>query len=85
MQRPLKPLMADAPSKEELVSAIGNKMKNGKEGGSSGILAEMVKEVSSEDEFLDVWLDLVHELLWKESFGLVVCCAIIIVHIERKP
>ena len=28
-QRPLRPLMADAPSKEELVSAIGNKMKNG--------------------------------------------------------
>ena len=39
------------------MSAIGNKMKNGKEGGSSGILAEMAKEVSGEDEFLDVWLD----------------------------
>lgn len=57
-QRPLRPHMADVPSREELEEAIG-KLKNGKAGGSSGILPEMVKAASCEDEFLDVLLDLV--------------------------
>ena len=65
-QRPLRPHMADTPSREKLERAIG-KMKNGKAGGSSGIiLPEMVKAASCEDEFFDVMLDLVCTV-WKES------------------
>ena len=41
-QRPLKAHIADPPSKEELLAAIDT-MKNGKMGGKSGILPEMVK------------------------------------------
>ena len=36
-QRPPRPEMAEVPSEEELLSAVG-KMRNGKAGGKSGIL-----------------------------------------------
>ena len=65
MQRPLKPHMAEPPTKEELVEAVG-KLKSGKAGGSSGILPEMVKAACCEDEFLDLLLDLVHSV-WRDS------------------
>ncbi len=41
------------------------RLKNGKAGASSGILPEMVKAASCEDEFLDMLLNLVCEV-WKE-------------------
>ena len=40
-QRPLRPHMAEPPSKEELLKAVG-KLQNGKAGGCSGILPEMM-------------------------------------------
>ena len=49
--------MAEPPSKEELVEAVG-KLKSGKAGGSSGILPEMVKAACCREEFLDLLLDL---------------------------
>ena len=64
-QRPLRPSMADSPSKEELEKAI-HSMKNGKMGGTSGILPEMVKAVSYEEDFMDALLTLVHRV-WRES------------------
>lgn len=64
-QRPLHPHMADPPSAKELKKVI-EKMKNGKIGGSSGILPEMVQAASCESEFLDVLLDLVDEV-WKNK------------------
>ena len=49
----------------ELTAAIG-KLKNGKAGGASGILPEMIKAGCSEDDFLDMMMDLV-ETSWKEK------------------
>ena len=55
----MRPSMADPPSREELEDAIGA-MKNGKMGGHSGILPEMVKAAMCVDEFIDALLALVH-------------------------
>ena len=63
-QRPLRP-QTDPPSREELETAIYN-MRRGKAGGSSGILLEMVRVASCEEEFLDALLELV-EVVWKQS------------------
>ena len=64
-QRPLRPSMADPPSREKLEDAIGA-MKNGKMGGHSGILPEMVKAARCVDEFMDALLALVHRV-WLEG------------------
>ena len=50
---------------DELTKAIG-KLKNGKAGGASGILPEMVKAACCEDDFLELLLDLV-QAPWKEG------------------
>ena len=49
----------------ELTAAIG-KLKNGKAGDASGILPEMVKAGCSEEDFLDMMMDLV-QTSWKEK------------------
>ena len=43
-----------------------SKIKNGKAGGSSGILPEMVKVACQDPDFLDLLLDLVHTA-WREK------------------
>ena len=53
--------MAEPPSEEELVKAVSS-LKNGKTGGESGILPEMIKAVCQSDEFRD----LVHTA-WREK------------------
>ena len=63
-QRPIKSQMADLPTMEELIKAVG-KLKTGKAGGSSGILPEMVKAACSDSDFLELLLSLVHQA-WKE-------------------
>ena len=55
----------ELPSSEELKEAI-SKIKNGKAGGSSGILPEMVKVACQDPDFLDLLLDLVHTA-WREK------------------
>ena len=57
--------MADPPSKEELLEAV-MKMKNGKAGGESGVLPEMVKAVCCEEDFVEMLVDLVKEV-WSEG------------------
>ena len=64
-QRPLKAHIADQPSKEELLAAI-NAMKNGKMGGKSGILPEMVKAASCQEDFMEVLLVLVQQV-WSKN------------------
>ena len=49
----MRPQLAELPSLEELVEAVG-KLKNSKAGGNSGILPEMVK-VACKDP--DIWTD----------------------------
>ena len=63
-QRPPRPEMAELPSDEELLRAVG-KLKNGKAGVEPGILPEMVKAACSEDEFLSRFVELVHDV-WRE-------------------
>ena len=53
------------PTVHELTKAIG-KFKNGKAGGASGILPEMVEAACCEDDFLELLLDLV-QAMWKEG------------------
>ena len=48
----------------ELKKAL-SKLKNGKASGSSGILPEMVKVAAEEEEFLEFFLLLVHQV-WEE-------------------
>ena len=64
-QRPVRHDLAEPPTMDELTMAIG-KLNNGKAGGDSGILPEMVKAGCSEDVFLDMMLDLVRTS-WKEK------------------
>ena len=64
-QRPMRPQLAEVPSLEELVEAVG-KLKNGKASGSSGILPEMVKVACQDPDFLDRLLCLVHTA-WREK------------------
>ena len=64
-QRPMKNEMSCLPSLEDLCEAI-TRLKNGKAAGSSGILPEMIRVACEREEFLEVLLDLVHEV-WKES------------------
>ena len=64
-QRPMRPQLAELPSLEELVEAVG-KLKNGKASGSSGILPEMVKVACQDPDFLDRLLCLVHTA-WREK------------------
>ena len=64
-QRPVRHQLAELPTMEELMQAIG-KVKNGKAAGSSGILPEMIKEACSDATFLELLLDLV-QTAWNES------------------
>ena len=64
-QRPVRHQLAEVPTMDELTDAIG-KLKNGKAGGASGILPEMVKAACCEDDFLELLLDLV-QATWKEG------------------
>ena len=49
--------MANPPSKQEIWEAIG-KIKNGKAGGESGTLPEMLKAICDEKEILEMLLSL---------------------------
>ena len=66
-QRPVRMQMAELPTRtrEELEEAIG-KLKNGKAGGKSNILPEMIRAACCEEEFLEMLLELVHQV-WKEG------------------
>ena len=64
-QRPVRQDLAEQPTMDKLTTAI-RKLKNGKVGGASGILSEMLKVVCSEDEFLDMMLDL-GQTSWREK------------------
>ena len=64
-QRPLRSEMDDLPTREELEKAVG-KLKNGKAGGNSKILPEMVKVAWHDDEFADVLMELVHDV-WRQQ------------------
>ena len=63
-QRPLRTQLERKPSLEELMTALC-KLKNGKAGGSSNILPEMVKAAGEEVTFQTLLLDLVHTV-WEE-------------------
>ena len=60
-QRPPRPEIAEVPSEEELMSTV-EKMRNGKAGGESGILPEMVKAACCDEEFLSKLLELVKDI-----------------------
>ena len=64
-QRPLQQQLAEMPTVAELVAAV-KKLQNGKVGGNSGILPEMIKASSCKEEFLDHMLDLIHTV-WETS------------------
>ena len=64
-QRPIRAEMAAKPTIEELAATLA-KLKNGKAGGSSRILPEMVKAGCCTKEFLTLLLDLVHTA-WEEQ------------------
>ena len=63
-QRPVRHELAELPTMEELMKAIG-KVKNRKAAGSSGILPEMIKEACSDVTFLELLLDMT-QTAWKE-------------------
>ena len=48
----MRPQLAEIPSMEELVGAV-SKLKNGKAGGSSGILPEMLKLACQSPVFMN--------------------------------
>ena len=64
-QRPLRPELAELPTKEELMGTI-EKLKRGKAGGKSSILLDMVKIACFGEVFPKRLLELVHEV-WKEK------------------
>ena len=64
-QRPLREWMDELPSRVEVEKAV-HKLKRGKAGGSSGILPEMVRVASCDEDFLDALMDLVEEV-WEKK------------------
>ena len=64
-QRPTRNEMTEVPSEEEVMNAVG-KLRNGKAGGESGILPEMVKAACCEEEFVNKLLDLVKDV-WEKG------------------
>ena len=64
-QRPVRHQLAEVPTMDKLTDAIG-KLKNGKAGGASGILPEMVKAACCENDFLELLLNLL-QATWKEG------------------
>ena len=64
-QRPVRSHMAEPPTVEELEEAI-SKLKSGKAAGQSGILPEMIRTASYDDDFLNSLLELV-QLVWREG------------------
>ena len=63
-QRQVRTDMAEPPSKEELESALG-KLKNGRAGGESGILPEILKAACEGKEVLELLLELAKDV-WRE-------------------
>ena len=64
-QRPVRHHLAEVPTMDELIDAIG-KLKNGKAWGASGILTEMVKASCCESDFLEPLLNLV-QTTWEKG------------------
>ena len=64
-QRPTKSEMTEVPSEEEVMNAVA-KLRNGKAGGESGILPEMVNAACCEEEFVNKLLDLVKDV-WEKG------------------
>ena len=62
--RPEREQLANPPSKQEIWEAVG-KLKNGKAGGESGILPEMIKAICSDDDIMEMLLSLIHQV-WDE-------------------
>ena len=63
-QRAIRAKMADLPTMDRLLYAVG-KLKSGKAGGSSEVLPEMLKTSCYDAEFRHLILDLLHSV-WKE-------------------
>ena len=81
-QRPSRTELAELPSEEVTWNAIC-KFRNGKAGGSSGILPEMVKATFCEDELMIRLVELVHHV-WKECCAPCDWCDAILVPISKK-
>ena len=64
-QRPTGSKMAEVPSEEEVMNAVG-KLRNGKAGGELGIFPELVKatccEEEEEEEFVNKLLHLANDV-----------------------
>ena len=65
MQSPVRSHMIKPPTIGELEEAIG-KLKSGKAAGQSGILPEMIRAASYDDDFLNSLLELV-QLVWRDG------------------
>ena len=65
IQRPERPHITEPPTAEELEEAI-SKLKCGQAAGQSGILPEMIKVASYDDDFLTSLLELVQQV-WREG------------------
>ena len=63
-QREVRPGIAAPPTMDEVMEAVG-KLKNGKAGGNSGILPEMLKAGCRDCDFFEMLLDLVQSV-WSE-------------------
>ena len=64
-QRRERPEMADPPTEEEVVQALG-KLRSGKAAGESGILPEMVKAACCGEEFMERLVEMVKDV-WREG------------------
>ena len=65
-QRQLKPKMAESPTEKKLSNAI-EKVKNGRAGGESSILQEMVKADCTGNELSKRLLELVNDdIVWEK-------------------
>ena len=81
-QRQVHTDMAEPPSEEELESALG-KLKNGRAGGESGILPEMLKAACEGKEVLELLLELAKDV-WRERKVPSDWCDAVLVPIPKK-
>ncbi len=78
-QRGVRADMTAPPSEEELERALG-KLKNGKAGGESGIIPEMLKAACESSEFFELLTELVEDV-WKVSAD---WCDAVLIPIPKK-
>jgi len=82
MQYKVRKDFSNPPSRQEIWEAVG-KMKIGKAGGEISILREMMKEIFSDDEIMDMIVTVTHHM-WEECKVPADWCNAVLIPVPKK-